>query len=500
MSTWTKTHRRTLDLRDEKLPPTWCPRGAAGAPPPVTAAGIYRSDGDGALVSAIADAVDRAREVVLVSSFLLADERIERALERAGRRGVRVYLLLATETRLDKEVREDSGFDQRALAEHKAMLTKLAGWALIRSAPDFHAKVVLIDPERGGAGFLLTANLTKEALTRNEELAVSLTPDETRAVFAHLGWAMWEAAEHELVEPGRLSSVKGPMGVVPKPVVTGSVVATLRERGTIAAAALDVVRAAKRELIVASFGWDADHEVVREICARATAGLQVTVLARVRPVAMPALLALVASGARVVGYPYLHAKAIVADGTTGVVMSANLQRHGLDQSVELGIRLDGARLKAVHQILFGWAERAPFELRTAATVRAVLGDALVWTDRQLIPWSVAKEDAAELEAVTATSADNLEADPPPMRRRFGLPHPAHELTITWSVVAPRLAAKSKEIDAKLGKAARPGDPAVFREPNGRVVVAVVNGDEITRAREITKHVGAAAIVVREKAR
>lgn len=499
MSIWTKTHSRTLDQRGEKLPPTWCPRQAIGAPPlAVSADGIYRSDADGALVSAVTAAVDRARDVVVVSSFLLADERIERALEGAGRRGVRVYLLLATETRLDKEVREDSEFDQRALAEHKAMLTKLAGWALIRSAPDFHAKVVLVDPEHGGAGFLLTANLTKEALTRNEELGVTLTPDETRAAFAHLGWAMWEAAEHELVEPGRLSSVEGPMGIVPKPVVVGSIVATLRERGTILAAGLEVVRAARRELVVASFGWDPDHEVVREICARAKAGVRVTVLARVRRAAMPALLALVASGARVVGYPYLHAKAIVADGTTGVVMSANLQRHGLDQGVELGVRLDDARLKAMHEILCRWAARAPFELRTAAVIGDVLGDAQVWADKQLIPWSVSTQDVAQLGAVTAASADDLEAEPP-MHQRFGLPHPAHELTIAWTVVAPRLAAKSKEIDAKLGEAARPGDPAVFREPSGRVVVAVGNDDEIPRAREISRHVGAAAIVVREKA-
>lgn len=290
------------------------------------------------------------------------------------------------------------------------------------------------------------------------------------------------------------------MGVVPKPAGGGAVVATVRERGSIAAAALGVVRSAERELLVASFGWDADHEVVREICERAKAGLHVTVLARVRPAAMPALVALAAAGARVLGYPYLHAKAIVADAASGVVMSANLQRHGLDQGVELGVRLDGPRLKATHAVLSAWVEQAPLELRLGAVVGEVLGEAQVWTEKQLIPWTVAREATVELESVTAPSADSLEAEPSAPRRRFGLPHPAHEMTMKWDVAAPRLALKSKEVDAKLGKAARPGDPAVFREPNGRVVVAVVNADEVARAREIAKHVGAAAIVVREKAR
>ena len=35
MSTWTQTKRRTLDLRGELLPPTWCPRSHETAEPPI---------------------------------------------------------------------------------------------------------------------------------------------------------------------------------------------------------------------------------------------------------------------------------------------------------------------------------------------------------------------------------------------------------------------------------------------------------------------------------
>ena len=60
--------------------------------------------------------------------------------------------------------------------QHQDMLNRLGGFALFRSAPHFHAKFVLSDPgKRDGAGLLLTANLTKEALERNQELAVELT-------------------------------------------------------------------------------------------------------------------------------------------------------------------------------------------------------------------------------------------------------------------------------------------------------------------------------------
>ena len=79
------------------------------------------------------------------------------------------------------------------------------------------------------------------------------------------------------------------------------------------------------------------------MCARARQGVSLTVLARVRPRAMPALVALAEAGARVLGFKWLHAKALWADSGRGLVMSANLEKHGLDGSFELGVRLDGER-------------------------------------------------------------------------------------------------------------------------------------------------------------
>ena len=67
-------------------------------------------------------------------------------------------------------------------------------------------------------------------------------------------------------------------------------------------AALDLIRGARKRLVVASFGWQLDHPVVQALLARVRAGLSLTVLARVRPSAMPALLALREAGATVLGF------------------------------------------------------------------------------------------------------------------------------------------------------------------------------------------------------
>lgn len=499
MNAWSRVNQGLIDQRREALPPTWCPRAPGGEGAPLASCGVMRTDPTRHVASALCAAIAAAHEVIVVASFLLADEEIQAALVQAAKKGVRVYLVLATETRLEKDLAEDSEFEQRALADHKRMLGSLAGWALVRSAPTFHAKVVLVDPALGGRGFLLTANLTLDALRRNEELAIELTSAESRVVFEHLRWAMWEAAEHEILEPGRLSAVAGPLKQVPRSEPRNGVVATLGEpgSGSIRATALDLVGAARRAITVASFGWDADHEVVQALCARAREGLEVTVLARIRPASMPALLALAQAGARVLGYRWLHAKAIAIDEGAALVMSANLQRHGLDSGFELGVVLQDARAAALRDILRGWARAAPHELRLAPLLGEITGAAEVWFDRKLVPYVITPSAPVGADSVIAASADRLESEPRAPRRRAELPRPAHTLALTWTVEAPRLGPGAKEIKGTLESSATPGDPRVFRERDGRIVIAVRTLDDLPRARELATQLKGATIVVRE---
>ena len=271
--------------------------------------------------------------------------------------------MLASEARLDREP-GDGEFEQRVLAEHKDMLSRLGGCVLIRSAPHFHAKLVLVDPDANPVGMLLTANLTREALRRNEELAVVLRPEEVKEAAELLRWAMWEGAEHELVDPGNFRSVK-PLGAVDHPAPLPQVLATTSSATQLREEAVDLIDSASRELIVASFGWAADHPVVERLCARARQGLSLTVLARTRPRAMPALVALAEAGARVLGFKWLHAKALWADSDRALVMSANLEKHGLDDGFELGLRLEGKRAEELRTRLERWSSQAAWELRPA---------------------------------------------------------------------------------------------------------------------------------------
>lgn len=496
MDTWTRKCARVIDQREQPMPPTWISRKREPHDQRELGNSVHFSGKGGKLTERVTALLASARHKAVFSSFLLADREVEDAILAAARRGVRVYVMLASEARLDSEP-GDGEFQQRVLAEHKEMLSRLVGWVLIRSAPHFHAKLVLVDSETNPAGLLLTANLTREALRRNEELAVVLRPDEVKEAANLVRWAMWEDAEHELVEPGNFRAVK-PLGCVDHPSRMPHVLATTSSVTQLREEAVDLIDGASRELVVASFGWAAGHPVVERLCARAREGLALTVLARVRESAMQALIGLAEAGARVLGFKWLHAKALWADSGRGLVMSANLEKHGLDDGFELGLRLEGERAEELRMRLERWSRQAAWELSSAPVLGDMMGAVRVWHGGNLIDLDVKPRLPVDLGAVTAKSALDLKAPPPDPPRFKGLPQPAHELECRWLVRAPELHAKAREVMRPAnGKKTKPTPykPSLFKAPGGKLVVAVHSPDDIPDARQLAEERGASVVVL-----
>lgn len=499
-ATWQKRFDETIDLRQRELPPAWVSLPFVTNARSERGQAVFESGRNREMANAVVSLLSQAREKAVMSSFLLADKAVEDAILDAAKRGVRVYVLLASEARLGREEGEGE-FDKRVLDQHKAMLTRLGGHALFRSAPHFHAKVVVVDSETRPAGLLLTANLTAEALERNEELAVNLTTSEVIEVTGYLKWAMWEAAEHELIDPKDRFKATRPIGKVPHPDPGKAIVATTVKANAIQEEALRLIDVARSRIVVSSFGWDEDHAVVKRLCVRAREGLDVTVLARIRPASMPALLALAKAGATVLGFRWLHAKAIWIESGQSLVMSANLQSDGLDHGFELGLRLSDGRSQELLERLEGWCAAAPWRLAPQPFLGALLGKVKLWKQEQLFDAEIVTSVDMDLGAVTAESAAVIEAGRPRHPSdTASLPTLAHELRCTWLVTAPKLAAKAKEKMRPAAEKDQPAtgyQPAVFREPNGRLVVAVRSVDELDEARAVMREVEAATIVVAE---
>lgn len=316
---------------------------------------------DGRLCDAVRGLVDRAEQVVVLGSFLLAYRELLESIRAAARRGVRVYILTASEKHLDRD--PDGEVEADRITEHRELLDALAEVALLRSAPGFHAKVILIDPHTRPRGLLLTANLVHSDLTINDEAAVELTRDEVTDCFATLRYAFWELAEHELREPGLLQAVS-PAGVAAPPVLGGKLLLTTAASDGISERLVERIGRVS-QVVLSNFTFHADHPVVAALCAAAEVGKEVTVL--VRPSertarSLPAHLALLRSGAVVRGTDRMHAKLVSFGGTRAILHSSNLASYPDTSVFELGVEVHGARARAVDDVLRTWAAFAPWTL------------------------------------------------------------------------------------------------------------------------------------------
>lgn len=508
---WDLPVEAALDQRKQPVPPVLVRR----SPPSPRSGGtavapdwkVSATGRDRVVLDEVLSLLRSARQVVVFGSFLLSDSEVQRELLAAASRGCRVYGLISAEAKLDRDVSDEDVFDAKTAEAHKRMLDEFAGRMVIRSSPSFHAKCVLVDPGTDAArGLLLTANLTTEALTRNEELAVRLNATESRVLFGQIRYAIWELAERELLGKGELDRIK-PLGEVALPAADAVIHTTMAGRCHIKDAMLTMIRTAKQRIVVSSYGWDADHPVVEALCERAAKGVAVTALARYRSVATSAMLKMRRAGVELVCLPWLHAKAIVCDQDS-MIMSANLQRHGLDDGFELGVRLDQTGTRELVGLLDEWKGAAAWRLESPATLGDVSGD-VVFLGPGAPPKNL--DGIVSIKPVVEVALDDVVADcavrldearhnETVLRReaeKRGLRW-THSIRFTYRVRAPRLPANAKlETNAKDEKSQVDGAPRVFRLSDGSRVVGVTVPGERDAARALANSLGLKRVLVAE---
>lgn len=289
----------------------------------------------------IIDYINNAKEMVCITTFLLANEKIVQAIEKVIEKGVRVYLLIASENTLEKNYESEGDFSKKCIDSHIILLNKLSGKIFIRSARLNHAKFIFIDPFTNNAyGLICTGNFTEEGVTgRNEELHHDLYKDEVDVLATYFKHAFWNCAEHEMFS-GKFSPadrINIPVNMPPKPEQT--IVTSLEGNESLHDACMNLVKKATKSLIVAAFGFDKDNDIVKAIEQKAKKGVKVTILCRIRPKNNDAMVALQKAGAIVYGFQYLHAKCIIADNADAIMMTANFEDISFNQSFEVGCLL-----------------------------------------------------------------------------------------------------------------------------------------------------------------
>ncbi len=498
----------TLDLSAERLGAGWLRRKPTQTETrEFVSDTVWRTGLEFRFRQALIDALDSASEVVLLCSFLLADEQLTSAMLRSAARGVRVYVITSSEQRIGRQTRDDDFLGLRMVDEHKKLLSSLAGKVLLRSAEHIHAKFLVVDPRSptGARAWLSTANFNK-ALEDNIELGVALDAAGARMLATCFHWAFWHEAEREMRgTPPLLKTSQDHPAAPPRP-VHDSVLVTLRDHTGLRERIVAMIGEAQREILVASYGLGADHVAVRALVDAAKRGVRVTLLTRPRSAVALAAAALAAAGVTVLAHDKLHAKALVVDGEA-LVMSANLEAQGLDQGFEVGAVLPASTARGVEETLREWAAGFPWVYRDDATRGEHLGDfcpvgasprdgtvSVVELHRQDAPRVIANDALALDEAPPPALAPSAPSKKLPQRVIFG-----------WSVVPPslpkgaieRLQAVEREESGKDGSTKKmtvrvPHAPRLF--DHGGKVYVLIESAEFERIRAVSAELSAVAVV------
>ena len=451
---------------------------------------IFQTESSGALRDKLIEILDSSKDIICISSFLIADNLIIQAMLNASKRGVRVYLLTASEIHLKKEVRDDDAFSTKLVDEHIRMLDELAGRVLVRTGENFHSKFVLVDPKSEQAmGFLLTANLTSEALTRNVEIGVKLNSSEVNGMYRQFLIGFWLESSHELLKPSGLSKVV--LSADTKYELPESHLCTTSQTHTLKEAVKNLIGKAKSEIIISSFGIDVQHETTKEIVMAAKSGKKVRILARPRnnKSTMGALTSLVEAGAEIRGHPWLHAKCILVDlneGWTGLIMTANIESKGLDEGFESGIPVHRADATNLHLILEDWWQNFPKTFFTNKKQGEIEGDVSLWRDETLTTISIQKKFEEDIGEFEAKSFDEMEIFTPTEVSRH-IQHLSartaskentlyHEHILSWTILPPKL-------PANLKKDSMDGDIPIYKRGED-VFVAIQRKDQLSKAKKL----------------
>ncbi|MDE2292360.1 MAG: hypothetical protein KGL53_09780 [Elusimicrobia bacterium] len=265
-------------------------------------------------------AIDGARRSVVMTMYRLTDPRVVDALKAARRRGAEVRVILDAQSLAGRE----EAWAARRLRD--------AGVLVRPSSPGFsitHEKALVVD---GTRVLVMSANMTRGA-SRTRDYGVVVDDPGLAAEVAVVFEADWSNAMTQAADTPPLS----------RPELLWSPVDS--ETGLVA-----LIASAKKELAVETenLGDPAVEDALAKAAARGVRVRVVVPTCDLNPDPLrnyPELKRLAAGGAavRTAPYPtgprqpYVHAKALVVDGTRAYVGSANLSLNSLTRARELGI-------------------------------------------------------------------------------------------------------------------------------------------------------------------
>ncbi len=246
------------------------------------------------------------RHTLDMTMYELSDPMAVDIMAADAHRGVTVRVLL------DRD--DERTYNQAAFASLRA------GGVQVRWAPAgtiFHQKTITVD---GRTSAIMTLNLTSVFYPTSRDFAVITSDAQDVAAIEQVFNEDWSGSDPPAAGPSGLDLVWSPGAEGP---------------------IVSLIDSARTSLLVESEEMD-DSTVTSALAGAARRGVKVEVVMTNSPSWADAFTQLVDAGVKVSTYPsdgplYIHAKVVVADGTSMFLGSQNFSASSLDDNRELGI-------------------------------------------------------------------------------------------------------------------------------------------------------------------
>lgn len=350
------------------------------------------------LFSKIIKAIDSAKQMVCFQSFLIQDTEIIDALIKAvEEREVKVFVLSSAEARLKETIEEEEDFIK---ANYIQLLDgKFKNHFVHRTAENFHGKYILIDPATKPKGFVCTNNFTENGFTKNPELAIELNNEQCEELFKIFVYHFWEHSTDEQTITNEFAKVK-PVNKFTLPkleyiLLTSPNITSNSLNKTL----LTAINKAKKIISCSTFQLDKNIELVKAITNKAKQNISVTLFCRpIEKQFNEQLKKLLEAGVQIYFHPLTHSKSLLIDNKDGFVFTANLIANGLDNGLEVGVKLNDEQTEDLATIHQSWKDNFPAKAIKVAKVKD-LKEIQIFKERKLTTKLLIDDTKAESKKI-----------------------------------------------------------------------------------------------------
>lgn len=320
------------------------------------------------LFSKIINAIGKAQEFVCLQSFLIQDSAIIDSLLKAVQRNVKVFVLSSAEARLKDRIEEETDFIK---ANYIQLIdNKFRNHFVHRTAENFHAKYILIDPRNNPKGFICTNNFTENGFAKNPELAVELNKEQCEELFKVFVYHFWEHSTDEQTETNEFDKVK-PANKFSLPNLQHILLTSPNtQNNSLNDTLIKTVRNAQKSISFSTFQLDKNTELVKTILDKAKQGIEVTLFCRpIERQFNEQLKDILEAGVQIFFHSLIHAKSLLIDEKDGYLFTANFTENGLDKGLEVGIKLSEQQTADLKQIHTNWKNDFQSKVIKSANVK-----------------------------------------------------------------------------------------------------------------------------------